>query len=209
MSLLTRGINKLSQLEIDTNKDWQSREIANLKAIAAGMAHGDVVFRGGSILERLTADAGKGYSFLRSRGPGLSPVWQDIESLVQYMTSEAFRPKHKLLPIQVRSLLRKPPSLFGAKVVFVDSEASGHEGRYAIDGDPQTIWHTEWEGESPKHPHEIQIDLGKEMILRGFTYLPRRDMLNGTIRSFEFYGSRDGKTWGKPLKPGNFKYTLF
>jgi hypothetical protein len=91
MSLLTRGINKLSQLEIDTNKDWQSREIANLKAIAAGMAHGDVVFRGGSILERLTADAGKGYSFLRSRGPGLSPVWQDIESLVQYMTGAVNR----------------------------------------------------------------------------------------------------------------------
>jgi len=91
MSLLTRGINKLSQLEIDTHKDWQSREIANLKAIAAGMAHGDVVFRGGSILERLTADAGKGYSFLRSRGPGLSPVWQDIESLVQYMTGAVNR----------------------------------------------------------------------------------------------------------------------
>jgi hypothetical protein len=91
MSLLTRGINKLSQLEIDTNKDWRSREIANLKAIAAGMAHGDVAFRGGSILERLTADAGKGYSFLRSRGPGLSPVWQDIESLVQYMTGAVNR----------------------------------------------------------------------------------------------------------------------
>jgi len=91
MSLLTRGINKLSQLEIDTNKDWQSREIANVKAVANNMVHGDVVFRGGSILERLTADAGKGYNFLRSRGPGLSPVWQDIESLVQYMTGAVNR----------------------------------------------------------------------------------------------------------------------
>ncbi len=86
MSLLTKGINKLSQLEIDADKDWRAREIANLRAIATGMAHGDVLFRGASILERLTADAGKGYNFLRSRGPGLSPVWQDIESLVQYMT---------------------------------------------------------------------------------------------------------------------------
>ncbi|MDD4985207.1 MAG: hypothetical protein PHQ43_05375 [Dehalococcoidales bacterium] len=91
MSLLTRGINKLSQLEIDTNKDWRSREIANIKSVANNMAHGDVVFRGGSILERLTADAGKGYNFLRSRGPGLSPVWQDIESLVQYMTGAVNR----------------------------------------------------------------------------------------------------------------------
>lgn len=91
MSLLTRGINKLSQLEIDTSKDWQSREIANIKAVANNMAHGDVIFRGGSILERLTADAGKGYNFLRSRGQGLSPVWQDIESLVQYMTGAVNR----------------------------------------------------------------------------------------------------------------------
>jgi len=91
MSLLTRGINKLSQLGIDTDKDWQTREIANLRAVAANMAHGDVIFRGGSILERLTADAGKGYSFLRSRGPGLSPAWQDIESLVQYMTGAVNR----------------------------------------------------------------------------------------------------------------------
>jgi hypothetical protein len=91
MSLLTRGINKLSQLEIDTNKDWHSREIANIKAVANNMEYGDVVFRGGSILERLTADAGKGYNFLRSRGPGLSPVWQDIESLVQYMTGAVNR----------------------------------------------------------------------------------------------------------------------
>jgi len=86
MSLLTKGINKISQLDIDADKNWRAREIANLKAIAAGMAHGDVIFRGGTVLERLAADAGKGYNFLRSRGPGLSPVWQDIESLVQYMT---------------------------------------------------------------------------------------------------------------------------
>ena len=38
MSLLTKGINRLSQLEIDVDKDWRAREIANLKAIAAGMA---------------------------------------------------------------------------------------------------------------------------------------------------------------------------
>jgi hypothetical protein len=91
MSLLTRGINKLSQLEIDSDKDWRVREIANLKAVTADMQHGDVVFRGTDIVERLAADAGKGYSFLRSRGPGLSPIWQDIESLVQYMTGAVNR----------------------------------------------------------------------------------------------------------------------
>ena len=86
MSLLTKGITKLSQLEVDADKDWRAREISNLKAVAEAMSHGDIAFRGMDVIEKLTADAGKGYSFLRSRGPGLSPIWQDIESIIQYMT---------------------------------------------------------------------------------------------------------------------------
>jgi hypothetical protein len=93
MSLLLKvgagiaGITKLSELEIDADKDWQAKGITNVKAIAEAMEHGDIVYRGAGILERLTADAGKGYNFLRSRGPGMPPVWQDIESLIQYMTA--------------------------------------------------------------------------------------------------------------------------
>jgi hypothetical protein len=83
----TAGITKLSELEIDTDKDWQAKGITNLKAVAEAMAHGDIVYRGDGVLEKLTADAGKGYNFLRSRGPDLPPVWQDIESLIQYMTA--------------------------------------------------------------------------------------------------------------------------
>jgi hypothetical protein len=84
-------VARLSQLEVDADKDWQAKEITNLKSFAGAMAHGDIAFRGASILEKLTADAGKGYSFLRSRGPGLSPIWQDIESLVNYLTASANR----------------------------------------------------------------------------------------------------------------------
>lgn len=91
MSLLTKGIARLSQLDIDADKNWQAREIINLKTIAGAMGHGDIAFRGAGVLERLVADAGKGYNFLRSRGPGLSPIWQDIESLVQYMTGAVNR----------------------------------------------------------------------------------------------------------------------
>ncbi|MHA6710981.1 hypothetical protein [Dehalococcoides mccartyi] len=91
MSLLLKGVARLSQLEVDTGKDWEAKEITNLRSVAIAMAHGDIAFRGVSVIEKLAADAGKGYSFLRSRGPGLSPVWQDIESLVQYMTGAVNR----------------------------------------------------------------------------------------------------------------------
>jgi len=131
MSLLTKGIGKLSQLEIDTDKDWQAKGIANLKAVAQAMAHGDIVFRGASILERLTADAGKGYNFLRSRGPGLSPVWQDIEDLIQYMTAAlnraiAFDLVIPTLAIsQVTQQASSPPGRLSTKTLGVPAPTVG------------------------------------------------------------------------------------
>lgn len=105
MSLLTKAIARLSQLEIDADKDWKAKKITNLRAIADAMAHGDIAFRGVGILEKLEADAGKGYNFLRSRGPGLSPVWEDIEALVQYMTGALNRAAAVDLAIPVPSIL--------------------------------------------------------------------------------------------------------
>ena len=104
MSLLTRGINKLSHLEIDIDKDWQARAVINLKAVAGAMGHGDIVFRGANIIEKLGANAGKGYNFLRSRGPGLAPVWDDIESLIQYMTGAANRAVALELPFPLSAV---------------------------------------------------------------------------------------------------------
>ena len=103
MSLLTKagGISKLSELEIDTSKDWAGHLLKNIgtavddtdavrKAQAILQAiistKGDIMFRGDSEAERLAPDAGKGYNFLRSRGSGMSPIWEDIENLIQYMT---------------------------------------------------------------------------------------------------------------------------
>ena len=88
MSLLIKaGISKLSELEIDANKDWQAKEITNLKAIAAAMARGDIVFRGDDILERLAGNYGVGYNFLHMKNAGqLQPEWMDIQELIVYLT---------------------------------------------------------------------------------------------------------------------------
>ena len=108
MSLLVKGggISKLSELEIDTDRDWSGHLIRNIGAAlddadalsraqavlqAVMLTQGDMLSRGVFEAERLAPDAGSGYSFLRSRGAGLSPVWQDIESLVQFMTGAVNR----------------------------------------------------------------------------------------------------------------------
>jgi len=74
MSLLTKGgITRLSELEIDADKDWQARGISNLKELAPGMVKGDLVVRGGSVLQRLTP--GNLGNVLTSDGPWHIPIW--------------------------------------------------------------------------------------------------------------------------------------
>jgi hypothetical protein len=95
-----------------------------------------------------------------------------------------------------------------AAVSFVDSEETvGEDGAAvnAIDGNPGTIWHTQWQGGSPEHPHEIQLDLGQVMDVCALHYLPRQDSnLNGTVADYEIYLSEDGESWGDPVASGTF-----
>jgi F5/8 type C domain len=95
------------------------------------------------------------------------------------------------------------------KFVKVDSEETqsqdGH-GENAVDGNPNTYWHTQWHGNSPGLPHEIIIELLPPSVIKGFTYLPRQDESdNGTIKNYEFYISDDGKNFGQPVKKGTFE----
>ena len=95
------------------------------------------------------------------------------------------------------------------KLVKVDSEeTTGEDGKgaNAVDGDPATFWHTQWEDASPSHPHEIIIELSRIARIKGFTYLPRQDESpNGTIKDYEFYVSDDGKEFGQAVKKGTFE----
>jgi len=74
MSLLIKaGIAKLSELEIDTDKDWQAKGISNIKEIALGMGIGDVAQHDGARLVKLSP--GQAHHVLTSEGPGKLVVW--------------------------------------------------------------------------------------------------------------------------------------
>ena len=68
--------------------------------------------------------------------------------------------------------------------VHVDSEAPGYEGYRALDGNPDTMWHTRWQFEETAHPHGITVDLGASYKISGFAYLPRPGAGNGTIKDY-------------------------
>ncbi len=92
---------------------------------------------------------------------------------------------------------------------FVDSDAGPENaGALAFDGDPKTVWHTEWQANQPPPPHEIQINLGARYSLDGFSYLPRQDgTFYGNVGRYEFYVSSDGMNWGRPVATGSFVKT--
>lgn len=79
------------------------------------------------------------------------------------------------------------------KVVFADSEElSGDDGSAVNVFDLQftSIWHTQWENKSPKPPHQLVIDLGKEYTVSAMKLLPRQDGPNGRIKDYKLYLSK-------------------
>jgi hypothetical protein len=132
---------------------------------------------------------------------------QMLSSLLWYMKAPCFATE-KGIDIDVeliRGLFREPPAGGQLKVRKVDSQAAGYEGENAVDGNPDTIWHTAWEPSPRPFPHEIEFELDKSVEVKGFRYTPRQDMTNGRIAGYEFYVSEDGQTWGEPAAKGTWK----
>ncbi|MEZ6197603.1 MAG: alpha-L-fucosidase [Planctomycetota bacterium] len=84
----------------------------------------------------------------------------------------------------------------GWRIHAVSSEqAPAEAAALAIDEDPDTLWHTRYSPDTPKHPHSITLDLGAERAVGSVLYTPRRGQGNGTILRLAIEVSRDGKTW--------------
>lgn len=130
---------------------------------------------------------------------------QMLHSLLDYAGSEKFNPAIEVSVAQIRDLIVEPSLLerLGARVIKVDSAEPGYEAQKAIDGDPSTMWHTAYTPTVVSPPHEIQLDLGKPVLVRGLRVLPRQDANpNGRIKDYACYTSQDGKNWGEPVAKG-------
>lgn len=87
-----------------------------------------------------------------------------------------------------------------------ETETEDGKGANAVDGDPETHWHTQWGNSTPECPHEVVIEMVPPVTIKGFTYLPRQDAgVNGSIKGYEFYVGQDGNDFSKPAALGEFK----
>lgn len=84
------------------------------------------------------------------------------------------------------------PTMTEAKVMDADSESGWHPARNILDGNSNTIWHTEYGDRQPEYPHWIRVDLGREIDIRALRLLPRQGSdTNGWIRDVAVYMSKD------------------
>lgn len=95
------------------------------------------------------------------------------------------------------------------KLVSTDSEQIDEgPARFAIDGLPDTYWHTQYSPTTPKYPHEIIVDMGKSQMIQGFRYTPRQDGgVNGRVKNYAFLVSDDPHVWTMPTTFGEFPNT--
>jgi hypothetical protein len=134
------------------------------------------------------------------------PVARQLRhSLLRYMSGPHFAPTTSVPMASLQRLFRPPTWLQQQEAsARASSQQSGYEAANALDGNPDTIWHTAYGAGSPAHPHEFVLDLQASHALRGLVYLPRQDMSNGRIAKYEIHASENGSDWGSPLASGEW-----
>ncbi len=90
------------------------------------------------------------------------------------------------------------PSSMTATADSANESSGPAEGPAAnvLDGDPGTIWDSEWSTTEAPFPHWVTLKLGGPADLSGFGYLDRQSGgPNGRIADYQIAVSDDGTTW--------------
>ena len=125
------------------------------------------------------------------------PVARQLRrSLLDYAAGPDFQPTVEIelennLPAYSREsvLGRLSPKM------SADSEHENNWAIYAIDNNPATLWHTNWNANGTPPPHQLTIELKEPLRVKGFSYLPRADCDHGRIAKYRIHASDDGRQW--------------
>lgn len=131
------------------------------------------------------------------------PAIHEKDRQAKWGRSRAPEPRGRMNSLSPKGLLDRSKW----KLVRVSSEAQGNRklAVNAFDGDSGTWWHSAFQPELQKHPHELVIDLGAEHSIRGFRYLARQDSgWNGALQNCEFFVSSQPDQFDTPVAKAVF-----
>jgi lysophospholipase L1-like esterase len=99
-----------------------------------------------------------------------------------------------------------PRSGWTATADTQETTAENGAASNVLDGNPSSIWHTQYSGVVSTLPHNIVIDMRSTSIVSQLRYLPRpaSGSANGTIGAYQVHVSTDGTTWGSPVASGTW-----
>jgi len=90
-------------------------------------------------------------------------------------------------------------------VVNAEASAKNFSAANAIDGDEKTFYRTAGGNDTVPHTHDIVVDLGEILKIKGFYYSPASENNNGeAVERYRFYISPDGRKWSELKCPGEF-----
>ncbi|GAA2136730.1 hypothetical protein GCM10009825_22230 [Arthrobacter humicola] len=115
-----------------------------------------------------------------------------------------------VLPTAALAAAPAPLPRTGWTATASDEEVLGENGKASnvLDGSAATIWHSRWSpAPSAPLPHTITIDTKATQSISGLRYLPRSDLPNGRVGSFEIAVSTNGTTWSAPVARGTWPDT--
>lgn len=116
-------------------------------------------------------------------------------SLLTYVKGDSFDPKATLDIKQLGTLLRPVSEIskLGAKATASSAEKD-FEASAVLDGNTDSLWHTEFSQRQPGLPHELTIDFSGESFIRAVLLTQRQDAkANGQVDEVEILDG-DGKS---------------
>ncbi len=165
----------------------------------------DVAAEHPDVLAKMTAFAEEAHT------PAEEGVFHDREiherdRQAKYGDTRTATAPHKVKPWPTEGLI--PAKQCELERVSSESTSNNRHAKHAIDGDPRTVWHTQFMGRLDEHPHELVIDLGKPRSIRGFRYMARQDGgWNGTFARCEFSVSDSPDEFAEPVAQATLKKT--
>lgn len=161
------------------------------------------------------ARAGEGRLLACSANLARGPVGAQLRAaLLAYMNSDRFAPAVAFTGADLEALARPIPFAvrLGAKATATSAEP-GFEAANALDGDPSTLWHTEYSKAKPEPPHEWKVSLREAAEVSAIVLTQRQDRNpNGQVAEAEIVVNgkavatvkvpKDAKNFRIPLPPG-------